>query len=98
MGADGILRLRGGYTLVCDILKRYRAENGLSVEELASGMGLPIEMVIEYERVETYQDAHYMFFPWSDAMKIRELTGRSLLDLLVYLEPDVQKGVNDGKT
>lgn len=74
--------------MVCEILKRYRAENGLSVEELASVLGLPVETVMEYERVETYQEAHYLFFPWSDALKIRKLTGCTLFELLAY--PDME--------
>lgn len=43
---------------------------------------------MEYERVKTDQEAHYLFFPWSDALKIRELTGCSLLELLAY--PDTE--------
>ena len=84
--------------MVCEILKGHRAENGLSVEELASVLRLPVETVMEYERVETDQEAHYLFFPWSDALKIRELTGCSLLELLSYTAPDVRKGLDDGKT
>lgn len=84
--------------MICEVLKQYRAENGLSVEGLASKLGIKVETVREYERVETYQEAHYLFFPWSDALKIRELTGCSLLELLSYTAPDVRKGLDDGKT
>lgn len=84
--------------MICEVLKQYRAENGLSVEGLASKLGIKVETVREYERVETDQEAHYLFFPWSDALKIRELTGCSLLELLSYTAPDVRKGLDDGKT
>lgn len=74
--------------MICEALKQYRAENGLSVEELASMLDIPVETVREYERVETYQEVHYMFLPLSDVLKIRELTGREILDLLSY--PDTE--------
>ncbi len=74
--------------MICEVLKQYRAENGLSVEGLASKLGIKVETVREYERVETYQEAHYLFFPWSDALKIRKLTGCTLFELLAY--PDME--------
>ena len=74
--------------MICEVLKRYRAENGLSVEGLASKMEIPVETVREYERVETAQEAHYLFFPWSDALKIMKLTGCTLLELLAYPETE----------
>ena len=74
--------------MICEALKQYRAENGLSVEELSSILEIKVETVREDERAETYQEVHYMFLPFSDVLKIRELTGLEILDLLSY--PDTE--------
>lgn len=82
--------------MLCNILKQYRAEHGLSVPDLAAVLGVPEDLVQKYEAVETDAEAHYMPLSWDTVLRIQRLSGCGLLQLLCY--PDLSEDAQQDTT